>query len=248
MITGCHIIEPRNLGDKMCCPLDYFEEWKDVPRRHIDDVPNIEGDVVFGGGGILFPDFMPILEQCTERRSGKYIVWGAGMNLRGFSTVLYPPFLSKFDLVGLRDYGNPWNYVPCASCLHPAFDHKIIPTRDIVIYEHWEHPIALNGFPRMENNQPKDFFSSVISFLGSAETVITNTFHGLYWSLLLGRKVVVWRPFSNRFYSLHAHVQMCDETNWKDAVKATFITDGFFDECRTLNMEFYKKVKEITES
>ena len=41
-----------------------------------------------------------------------------------------------------------------------------------------------------------------ISFISSARYVITNTYHGAYWSMLMGKKVILYDLWSTRFAGL----------------------------------------------
>lgn len=253
MITFSHIQDMRNIGDQVCCPANYFDEFKTYPVKPIQ---NIEVDdstdpIVFGGGGIFHGDVIPRLEAFSKDTKRKRIIWGAGHNVHGETNpaTSYPEFVKDFDLVGLRDYGNPFGYVPCPSCLHPSFDKLNHTITDIVVLEHFQHSIPLYDFPRMSNCQPKWYMEHVCKFIGSALTVITNSFHGAYWALLMRKDVVIWKPFSSRFYGFKPEVKFADETNWKQVViHFTWRENGYLEECRALNREFYKKVKEITES
>lgn len=243
-MTGCHIIDPRNLGDQVCCPLDYFPEWESAPRANFPDWESVEGFKVFGGGGIFHPGILDILARISRNPKGKIVVWGAGINLHGQTELVWPQFLQSWDLVGLRDTGNPWEYVPCASCLHPAFDVTREPVHEVVCYSHWEYPLGFR-FRTMTNSQPKEIFPDVLDFIGSGKVLLTNTFHGAYWGLLLGRKVVVVNPFSNRFLGFKPKIEFCTPDTWHEAAEKSVPAVGYLEECRDLNLKFAEKVKGV---
>jgi hypothetical protein len=95
--------------------------------------------VIIGGGGLLeFDKHWPAVEMIA-RRARKAVIWGAGSNSTGRENK--QPFFEKdysnFALVGCRDFGHErqgFQWVPCASCLHPVFDRTFEITRDVVYF------------------------------------------------------------------------------------------------------------------
>lgn len=179
----------------MSCPLDYFGFESISQRQDIFQVPNPSDVVIVGGGGLLhFTDEIERLAKLPCKR----VAWGIGTNTHEATQAHYPESLKEFDLVGVRDYGQDFNWVPCVSAMHSYFDQKVEIEHETVIYEHKDWPMLPNHtWPRRQNNAKS--LEEIVAFLGSAETVITNTYHGVYWTLLLGRKAVIYQPFSNRF-------------------------------------------------
>lgn len=190
--------------------------------------------LIFGGGGILhFKD----LELLIKNFGGsKLISWGIGHNTCGGSKVSWPEYMYAFDLHGIRDWGNPWSWVPCASCMSPLFDMPYKTKFDVVVYEHGDMPLNLN-FPKMSNFHNN--FSEVINFLGSSEIVITNTYHGAYWATLLNKKVLVLNPFSTRFLGFK-HMPLLSN-DLKD-IKNTKSYPMALAECREANIKYYDRV------
>lgn len=236
----CKINDPANIGDSLCCPRDYFPEFKDCPL--VDIREPLPGPVIFGGGGLLHEGVDVFMEQADPGS----IVWGAGSNYHDPNHAPFPDWLDRFTFVGLRDFGNPWNYVPCVSCLHPEFDAPLgDPCHEAVVYEHHQVPVNIPDLPRMNNGLPAGEFGSVLRFLASGRLVLTNTYHGAYWASLLGRPVVIINPFSSRFHRLKPAVAFATEDNWRDAVSAALARTGYLQECRTINQRMFKKVQEI---
>ncbi|KAI8803327.1 hypothetical protein BJ742DRAFT_742981 [Cladochytrium replicatum] len=85
---------------------------------------------------------------------------------------------------------------------------------------------------------------NVLEFLASAEVVITSSYHGLYWSTLLGKKVILTGAFSTKFDRFpwppvwHTGDLDADIKNAKAYPEA-------FEQARTLTLEFWGEVKEI---
>ena len=77
----------------------------------------------------------------------------------------------------------------------------------------------------------------------SAKTIITTSYHGAYWAMLLKRQVLLYRPRWNklRYFKYHPHV--CDEDNYKSKCTGELSAPAnFLDECRSLNLDFYNRV------
>jgi hypothetical protein len=250
-IFWCHIDDPQNIGDQLACPIDYA----DLPGERVDLTQRIDkldaSAIIFGGGGLLHGNRLTgkIGRIAGEGRKQnprlRLIAWGLGANQHGRKTANYPEFLNTFDLVGIRDLGNPWNYVPCPSCLHPAFDHPPgDPVHDFVIYEHFQVPIiGLPAAPVRTNDADRREFSDIITFLASGDCIVTNSFHGAYWGLLLGRKVMIFRPFSNRFFGFARNIEYCDASNWRAKLRRCARYADYLAECRTINRQFLQRVR-----
>lgn len=248
------IHDENNLGDRVCNPCDYFDELKDVRRWNAWD-----GDwawspqnMIFGGGGLLHGELEARIRAVPRDQRRKLIAWGLGHNRHDAATADYRDTLNGFDLVGVRDFkaAQQWrfDYVPCASCMslefEKALDRHEKPYQCHVVYAHVDHPIVLRkpffSFLTMTNDVPD--LSITLNFLACAEHVITNSFHGAYWALLLGRKVSIYKPFSSRFHDFKYQPPFCDENTWKD-VEPIAAPPNYLEECRELNRKFYEKVK-----
>ena len=59
-----------------------------------------------------------------------------------------------------------------------------------------------------------------LSFIASGETVVSNSYHGVYWAMLMGRKVLCL-PFSNKFSRYRLPPGYSDARSWTgDLAKA----------------------------
>lgn len=248
------IHDDTNLGDRSCNPCDYFDELKHTPRWDAWDSDWLysPSNLILGGGGLIHELLERYIRVVTRRKDRKLIAWGLGHNATGKIAADYKDTLDGFDLVGVRDYAaaqaHGWDYVPCASCMSCCFNppFKYFGTFNYIIYQHVDHPITLRGadcpIPVMSNDTKE--FVNVIDFLSSGHVVITNSFHGAYWAMLLGRKVIIYKPFSSRFYGFKYQPPFCDEKNWQ-SVEPLCPPPNFLEECRDLNRKFYAKVKDL---
>lgn len=216
-ITFINRNQTENIGDLMSSPQNYFLEFKSCDKvdimfstrknllHRLNYLRTINKNLIVGGGGLFLRDsFKESIRNIKNIKVAKTkIVWGAGHN--SISSLInindYANEISGFDLVGIRDYNASKkmnvHFTPCVSCLDPNFGKYHTPTKEIGIIEH-EHIKLDNvhGFPKMVNNGP---FDETLEFIRTYDKIITNSYHGMYWSLLEGKKVVII-PNSSKFF------------------------------------------------
>lgn len=241
----------ENLGDHFSTPAEYFPWLKRSEKLdpHEGDFsrflrPHSTPKVTIVGGGGQVANLVDEFDRNLEliaRSTSVAIAWGIGHNRHDENVVRYPPYLREFDLVGLRDWTSPYQWVPCASCLHPALDTLDDPTHDVVFYEHWQIPLGAGGGPRMKNSEKS--IGDALSFLASGEFVVTNTYHGCYWATLLGRRVVLVEPFSTKFFNLRHPPAFADRQSWQQTLNSARIYPHALDECRDANYRFAERAR-----
>ena len=230
----------KNTGDLYCSPSIYFNFNVEFTLEDYNTyIPKKNDMCILGGGGLFSTWHLNHLQNYINCH--KKIVWGAGINHHDSVEYNLDKNLSLFNLVGLRDNPIKHNYkfVPCVSCMHSSLDNLYNINNDIVIYEHYDMNINLN-FPKM-NNRGEDI-EEKINFIGSANKIITNTYHGLYWASLLKKKVVVYKPFSNRFLNTEFKINICDETNYLIQLNESSIHSDLLNRYRKINIDYYNTV------
>ncbi len=265
-VYNLHHLGNRNIGDRQCVPLHDFRHLATNRMRVVDMsltdplVASLHDElVVLGGGGLLNPwcwheVILPLLE-----RNNKVIGWGIGHHhdnvpAHHYSKVpasdwqssiahyqqSYP--VEKLWMCGLRDHGQPVEYVPCSSCMSPLFDRTYPVTHEVVIYEHGAlEPIAVTGVPTI-SNVGETSFAEVLAFLASGRYILTNSYHGAYWGILLGRRVLLYEPWCSKFRMLKFPLPACDRWNWNERLGQSSAYPGALAECRELNRRFAEKV------
>lgn len=213
MITFVHRIDQNNPGDYWSCPSHYFN-FKNTQHLDMSEIKGYKtkNKIIFGGGGLLGR----ITWDNSVRdlvNNNNVILWGAGQNVYGQKKkgdmvgVLIksqlPSYITDFEAIGLRDYDLGYNWVPCASCLHPVFAKaiKVKPKDEILGIEHNKIKLRSDNFKTINHAITLDQFEEFILTIANYNCVITNTYHGAYWSLLLGKKVIV-QPWSSKFNNL----------------------------------------------
>jgi len=247
-VISIHAIDRSNIGDIASSPFNYFETTTPVYPMNFWDLdagstpPEKTFPVILGGGGLYYSP--TAIERLVINHSGPVIAWGIGRNGKLDDDHLGYLGSERFALFGVRDWDVGHYWVPCVSCASPLFDlHQgDRPAHSVVVYEHKDVPIDLEGLPRMRNNV-RDM-EEVIRFLASGETVITNSYHGVYWAQLLGRKVLAM-PISNRFTAFRFQPILTTKEGWRSDLKRATGHAGALDACRARTLEFAERVEDL---
>lgn len=179
-------------------------------------------------------------------------VWGAGHNsddikLRA-QKLEYPDYLIDFDLVGVRDHNTGYQWVPCASCMHPALHKEYAIKNDVIWFEHKKQLVKNFGnesIPRFVNSGNN--VDQAIELIGSSNIVITNSYHGAYWATLMKKRVIVVDAWSSKFnFMKHKPYFIDSRTDWKDVIDDVKVYDGALAECCNTTEEYWKKIKDRT--
>lgn len=211
MILGLHV-RNSNVGDFWSSPLHYFHAGAQFSEvRYPHPSPRV---AVYGGGSIA----------TLIRRWPVTIGWGVG------HTVRKEPWheemerehrkaASLCDLYFPRDDIPGFDVVPCASCMHPAFDSAVEPKHKVVRYSAARRIDLDDGTaPHMTNESGT--IEEAVAFIASGETVVTSSYHGAYWAMLLNRKVEVVSWGSKFHYLPKMTLSECREANRKAYAKA----------------------------
>lgn len=252
MTVTVYRLDETNVGDWFCAPNRYYPlsgSERDIMGL---DTTLLVGHVVVGGGGLIAKTFHGAMTDLAAARPQlrSLTAWGVGESehvARDGQFVPpyagdYPLYLDAFDLVGVRDFGTRQRWVPCASCLHPLFDHTWPILGTIGIYQHKRIAIPIDGLPRRSNTGQD--LERAIRFLGSYEVIITNSYHGAYWATLLGRRVIAIPNMSKMYRMAHPPV-ICRAERWQRYVDATRTYPDALAECRAANECFYADVRAL---
>ncbi|MEM9717358.1 MAG: hypothetical protein AAF826_12660 [Pseudomonadota bacterium] len=241
-----HLRNTQNIGDRWCSPYDYFD-WENAEAKDLRVPSNTAYDVGIYGGGKIFGTLAD--QVGIVKNSGTYhIAWGV-------STVQSMPFSPKYNrskrichLVGSRDWGDQrFDYAPCVSCMSPLFDNPSAPQHDVVFYAHGgktkQQKIEIpDHIPTNTNNC--DTLEDAISFIASGATVISNSYHGVYWALLLGRKTICI-PFSNKFSKYRKSPHYAKPKTWLNDLDKGKAYPDMLDISREATLKFKSKVDDV---
>lgn len=266
-IYAVHVVSDTNVGDANSSPLTYFARLSlsfTVRTISIADIELLtvipEGSaVILGGGGLLAnkPRWDSAMRVLTDR-TDRVIAWGIGLNrppAAALGDLNLPDFTSRFALLGLRDSvdaaeGVPW--VPCSSCMSHLLDVRVHTRRDVGVVIHGDHVgrvpeevlrIGLrNGL--MSNFIGKAGMPALLDYIGSSEKLVTNSYHALYWAILMGKPAVIFGAFSEKFWRFPWKVPMIEHSDELPmALESALPHPAALAEARTANLEFSRRVE-----
>lgn len=252
-----------NVGDLVSSPMHYFDFGKNVVRFDLKmDLPPPADMYIYGGGGVVswMKSVRRKIRHNYRGHKAKHVAWGVGSINKGVKTSSLAP--GKYRLYGTRDLDTRTREValiPCASCMSSIFDPEkdTQPEHEVVAYFN-HRPADMKrtqpngkGLPVPELGKPlptmhnRSTLEESVRFLRSGSAIVTNSYHGAYWGLLLGRRVVIVNPDSSKFFNLPVEVEAVPEAGWEGAMRRATPTRDLLSYCRKLNQDFYARVRTL---
>lgn len=262
-VINIHRIDKGNVGDYYCAPHLYFDELKgkkldifdfkstneQIAKNWINKVSN--NALIIGGGGLLnrgsFEKQMKLFQQLSTKGK-KTVLWGVGHNSKNkheFGDISsYNIDATKFGLVGVRDFSMKENWVPCVSCMHSIFDRTFEETQETGIIYHKKtvkNKQLLKKLQNYSSTSNTTNLEDMISFIGKSNTIVTDSYHAMYWSILLGKKVVAI-PNSSKFFDFKYQPIISSFKEFEKDLHKAKSYSGVLEECREVNIKFADKV------
>ena len=190
----------RNIGDELCSPRHYFDFIE--PRARI---------AIIGGG--VFSD---LGEKALDRLripASDAVLWGVGRSVKRAGDRLQVIENLPHLAWGLRDLdgvADSSHFLPCVSCLHPMLDVPIAGEKTLLFVNADQRVTREADVPALQRLAAEKGWSflqnscsdeEMQAALAGCSRVVTNSFHGAYWSLLSGHAVKVI-GYSSKFESL----------------------------------------------
>jgi hypothetical protein len=232
--------------------------------------PDVEPSplAIVGGGGLFDGGQLESCLQDVLERHGDVVLWGAGLNRpRNYEERYYPDWMNRFTLAGVRDWGGgiEERWVPCPSCMHPGLDIAGDPKEEFVVYNHCETYFVIDyenaaksratkGALTAEQNTNTSFstMAGALKFLSKGKTVLTTSYHGAYWGMLLGRDVIVQGGHSMRFDRMRPEpVVFGDDDAWVHYYASgttRFRERDALTVCRQVNLTFRDDVRMLVKA
>ena len=199
--------------------------------------------LILGGGGLLQPKYLPALQAMISTPCRRRVAWGIG-EIKDGTVPSYDeyPELLHFDLVGVRDDVTDWPWVPCVSCMSPMFDSIPEPVHDVVAYSNSRFPMKVpKSVPHRGNN---GWLSTAIAFLASGRIIVTSSYHGAYWGMLMGRKVMVAKTCcQSKMHGFPIPPTFGEGKIWPVRDAQDYAGTGFLERCRAATREFADEVR-----
>ena len=234
-----HLRRTNNIGDHACSPFDYFD-WGDATVSDLrrDDTPDY--DVGIYGGGKIFRG-LATYAGVRRQQGAVNIAWGVGTTQSFPISLQYMKARRRMDIIGSRDYGDTrYTYAPCASCMSPLFDAPAPPEHDVVFYAHAGKTSKMgitipDHIPTADNHAAN--LEEALRFIASGRTVISNSYHGVYWGLLMGRKVLCL-PFSKKFGGYRLPPHYAKPENWRAEINNAIAQPDMLALVRAATLDF----------
>ena len=168
--------------------------------------------VIVGGGGLLGPPIFDTGWQALQRIKTRVAIFGVGQNLRRGQTP--SPAVREFltQETGshffrrMRDYDFGEEFSPCPSMVSQGLAcFADLPKSESAV-GYWHNgrrvPRGFRKLPFLTNVNPD--FDAVLRHLAAGQEVVTNSYHGLIWSKVLGGDVkLIDGKWSSKFKGLH---------------------------------------------
>lgn len=253
-IIFCNVNFLGNAGDYWASPLHYYD-FSMFDYSHVsfvgENAHEIENSTfIIGGGGLIITKdnyLNDILETILNKN--KVIFWGIGSNTAcppHYELLSHPNVI----LSSTRDIHHTLNhrYIPCVSCKHSIFDQTCTLPNGIGILEHPNYSVKIEDIPKIKND---DSIDNIVKFISEKEVLISSTYHGVYWSQLLNKKVIYYNDdgdINSKFLYLKHRVDICNHSDYKSKIEICNQTFGMLKESRYLNDQFYNSVLEKLEN
>jgi hypothetical protein len=218
--------------------------------RHLRDNARA---VIIGGGGLIGNELFKTDLEFWSDGPAPAVLWGVGHNSddidsvpeRGPDALGYTQIV-PFGLIGLRDWGSGYAWVPCASCMHPGLNRSTRPTDGATLFVlHRDLKQKREAIDKVLKHAPSDHQivfndaggSQIFDAIRRAKQVVTNSYHAAYWSTLLCRPVVVIGG-GTKIKTLKHKPVIATAGDWADRIKECEVFPEALDECRDRNSEF----------
>lgn len=181
------------------------------------------------------------------------IVWGVGRSVK--TPKDFTNKNNKAKLYSCRDKVSDMKFVPCPSVFHRLVDMPVGKDEILILGGSDTIGRRVSDIPNVTMN-----LKEYAAIFASASSVITNSYHTAYWSLLSGRKIKLLgysSKFSDLFKifdldtSLIREYDKGDFDSFKSAVSQlkiipwVSVNSSYKDRFRSLNNEFYNTVKTL---
>jgi len=201
-------------------------DWIDILYLETVDLSKYD-QIIVGGGGLLGNDNFIKSIKLLEPYAEKTFFWGTGINskidnpkkltkkdihiLKLNSCLDYKLDMFKKENIGIRDSSKnhkiDFFHVPCSSCLHKIFDKDYEIEREFLLISHPKISSILN--PEKKGGKfyadKKRIFTTAMDIeetvteIKKSKYIISQSYHGIYWSMLSNRQVICINPWTNKF-------------------------------------------------
>jgi hypothetical protein len=161
--------------------------------------------IVVGGGGLIGPPLFDAGWEALGVSQTPIVLWGIGHNVHRDRkpSMAFERFieLNRSKVFSAFRDSCSEKYAPCPSVHNPLLTQlsgaRVRNPVAAYLHSNQPSPAWARVMPRLQNYDEN--LATVLSFLSSSAINITNSYHGALWSRCLGRKTVIYKPFSDKF-------------------------------------------------
>lgn len=231
----------RWLGDRLPGDIFDYKQLADLRDHHADRL-------IIGGGGFGAKFIACIDRFLSQNRVQEIVIWGTAWE-SGRADL--QEFLAKCSLAGVREWrdyrSDSVTWVPCASVLHSRLPRmaKHQPQADWLVVDHWKRKAIQFGLQHTRMTNYNNSMDQILEAIAGHRFVLTSSYHVVYWSLLLKRRVAfVSNPWLPKIDHMRWPVPAAETFAWR-LIDETQIYPDAYDQALQANLDFLAKVQSL---
>ncbi len=179
------------------------------------------------------------------------ILWGGGVsspvspgNMEDYQ------HLRAFALIGLRDWGLGFRWVPPATCLDSVFSGPAPGGKGIAIVLSRLSSLKAVGAESLPPHADMTHIDTIwpakrqIGAISQAEFIVTDSYDAAYWATLLGKRVIAIEGGAGIHLLKHTPI-FAQPGNWGSAIERSLRYPAALEECRDTNIDFAGRVTKL---
>lgn len=220
-----------------------YKKLADITGQTVDNL-------IIGGGG-LGEKFLKCCNIFLTNNTVRHtVIWGTAWEQNRSDL---QNFANRCSLIGVREWytdtQNQQQWVPCASVLHSRLPilTKHQPTQDWLIVDHWKRKTIKFKLPHTRMTNYKSSINQIVTAIADHNIVLTSSYHVVYWSILLKRRVVfVSNPWVPKVDHMRWPIPCADTFSWQLIDHAHIYPDAY-KQARQANLDFLSQIQSLSE-
>jgi hypothetical protein len=210
-------------------------------KKKLDPTDHGSHIVISGNVTLDSEKILGKLEEWTSYEYKSLSIWNGRLHNFIDNPTEYYTRLNDVKLLSFTENFSSNTWVPCVSCMNKIFDKT---------YEKKNNGLTaiLDGKRKNKYNikaptvLDTDNLKIICHLIGVSETIITNSFYGAYWAMLLNKKVLVTDDVDPRVHYIPLPYIRTSNRYFSN-IKTFSANPEFLNICRRRNIEFYEKLK-----
>jgi len=246
-IFHIHLEDQENLVE-LTNPFSYFNHIEDAEYIKLEGLKNRikgglhGGHIILSGNISLDAEKTQIkLEEFTNYQYRSVTIWNGRFDQVIHNPIEYYSVLDKVELISFRENFGSNTWVPCVSCMHEYFNDSPVKTSNSILAI-YDKKKKIKKPPPIATITDDLKFKDLCNLIKQSEVIVTNSYYGAYWSMLLNKKVLVLDDIDPRIHLLPIPYVKTSNKFFTN-IKTFSANKEFLSICRRRNIEFYEKLK-----